>query len=57
MICFFCGAETESVVETDIPLGRGSRLEWKRVGVCRKKRCQQKLARRLNKTLPGIRAA
>jgi len=53
MTCYFCGAETEQIVETDLPLGRGKRLEWKRIGVCRKKGCQQKLARRLKRNVAG----
>lgn len=53
MTCYFCGDETEDVVETDLPLGRGNLLEYKKIGICKKKRCQKKLERRLNKRLPG----
>lgn len=53
MTCYFCGAETEDVVETDLPLNYGKRLEYKKVGICRKEKCQKKLARRLRKKLPG----
>ena len=53
MTCYFCGDETEDVVETDRPLGKGKRLEYKKIGVCKKKRCQKKLERRLNKRLSG----
>ena len=53
MICYFCGDETEQDVETDLPLGKGKRLEYKKIGVCKKKRCQKMLDRRLNKRLPG----
>ena len=53
MTCYFCGDETERDVETDLPLGSGRRLKYKKIGVCKKKRCQKMLDRRLNKRLPG----
>jgi len=53
MTCYFCGEKTEDVVETDLPLNYSKRLEYKKIGVCKKKRCQRKLERRLNKKLPG----
>jgi len=53
MVCYFCGAETTDRVETDLPLGRGLRLEYKEIGICRKKRCQRKLERRLNRNTAG----
>ena len=53
MTCYFCGDETEDIVETDLPLNYSNRLEYKKVGICKKKRCQKKLERRLNKKLPG----
>jgi hypothetical protein len=52
MICYFCGNETEDVVETDLPLGRSKRLEYKKIGCCKKKRCQKMLQRRLNGVIP-----
>jgi len=53
MTCYFCGDATEDVVETDLPLNYSKRLEYKKIGICKKKRCQKKLERRLNKRLPG----
>ena len=52
MTCYFCGDETDDVVETDLPLGKGQQLEYQKIGICKKKRCQKKLERRLNKRLP-----
>lgn len=48
MTCYFCGDATEDVVETDLPLGRGKLLEYKKIGICKKKRCRRMLERRLN---------
>jgi len=47
MTCYFCGNATEDVVETDLPLGRGKLLEYKKIGVCNRKRCRRMLERRL----------
>ena len=52
MTCYFCGDETEQDVETDLPLGSGRRLKYKKIGICKKKRCQKMLERRLN-SIPG----
>ena len=48
MTCYFCGDETEDVVETDLPLGRGKQLEYKKAGICNRERCRKMLERRLN---------
>ena len=48
MHCYFCGDETEHIVETDHPLNHERRLKYKKIGVCKKARCQGMLRRRLN---------
>jgi len=48
MTCHFCGDETDDVVETDLPLGRGKQLEYKKIGCCNRERCRKMLERRLN---------
>ncbi len=48
MICYFCGDETENVVETDLPLNHERRLEYKKIGVCRRKHCRMMIERRLS---------
>jgi hypothetical protein len=54
MICYFCGDATEDVVETDLPLGRIKRLEYKKIGICKKKQCRRMLERRLKGGDTGV---
>ena len=54
MTCYFCGDETEVVVETDLPLGRIKRLEYKKIGICKKKRCLKMLNKRLKGGDTGV---
>jgi len=51
MTCYFCGDETESYQETDMPLNLPyfRKAEWKRIPVCEKEKCQRKLKRRLKR--------
>lgn len=51
MTCIYCGAETECDCETDLPRRPGGKLKIDKFGVCRKKRCRQKLDRRLNRRM------
>lgn len=59
MNCYFCGAETADCVETDLsmdpPSRSNGRLEYKKVGICKKKRCQKMLKRRLKGGDTGVR--
>lgn len=53
MTCYYCGDQTEQIIETDRPLTQSVILHYQQIGVCEKERCQKKLEKRLR----GIKSA
>ncbi len=47
MTCYYCGDQTELIIETDRPLTQSELLHYKQIGICQKERCQKKLERKL----------